>query len=362
MIYSLLNNDELAINYYEKAIKEFYEFCKISSVKISKKIENRIFSRMKRLGSTTQELKGFNIDEDELELEMEMDDKFDFGKVDYTDKLDTKSGLIKIKKYKLENPVKEYPPSEKVTKMESLNKDQSEFKEPTLKLISIGKDNIDSKTSETTYFQQTKTFMGKEIVEEIVVTKDSLISDFEKEKTKPIEPITTEYSYKYLKEIANEAISLPQINSESTQNTGILKPDRKQSIKLDDDFKNTGEYINQLQNDYKNILWQKEKMDEERDELERAQSKDFENTQKEDAKSITAISEDTSDVQFNKLVITDPLKQLVPNVDALKNLDQITSEPQTNKIPTEIDATSSNNETIPSITNESKSSNTFTIK
>ena len=324
---------------------------------------------MKRLGLTNQELKGFNIDEDMLEKddedELEKDDKFDFGKVDHTDKIDTKSGLIKIKKYKLENPAKENPPSEKVTEMESLNKDKLKFKEPSLKLINISKDNIDSKTSETTSFQQTKTFMSREIVEEIVVTKDSLISDFEKEKTKPIEPIIIEYSYKNLKEIAKEAISLPQINSESIQNTEILKPDRKQSIKLDDDFKNTGEYINQLQNDYKNILWQKEKMDEERDELERSKGKDFENTQKEDAKSIqtiTAISEDTSDVQFNKLVISDPLKQLVPNVNVLKNLDLITSEPQTNKIPTEIDATSSNNETIPSITNESKSSNTFSIK
>jgi hypothetical protein len=321
---------------------------------------------MKRLGVTNQELNGFSIDEDLDELDQK--DKFEFGIKDDTSNLDENNGLKKIEKNKLKSIKVEVevlkPTPEKVTGTKSILNNQKELQDPSLKLSSNFKETINHKLNETPSILVTSPFMGKEIIEEIKTFTN--ISNVFKEAidvTKRDE--TPLYSDKNLKVIAKEALNAPQINYEANEKAESTNT-RKKSVTLEDDLKNTTEYVNQLQEDYKKILWEKEKMDE---EMEKEQNTNgLENAQIEEKKSIettTTLIEEASGAHDGlQPVISDALKKhMVPKANVLENLDQIINEPQKNQIQTELDTKSStNNGTNSSNTSEAKSSNTFSIK
>ncbi len=320
---------------------------------------------MKRLGVTNQELNGFNIDED-LEDELDQKDKFEFGIKDDTSNLDKNNGLKKIEKNKLKSTNSEVEAlnREKVTETKSIVNNHEEIRDPSLKLSSNFKETINHKLNETPSILDTKPFMGKEIIEEIETHKN--ISNVFKEAIDVSKRDETPlYNDKNLKVIAKEALNVSKINYEANERAESTNT-RKKSVTLEDDLKNTTEYVNQLQEEYKKILWEKEKMD---DDMEKEQNTNgLENAQIEEKKSIettTTLVEEASGAHDGlQPVISDALKKhMVPKANVLENLDQITSEPQTNQIQTEsVTKSSTNNGTNSSNTTEAKSSNTFTIK
>ena len=353
---------------------------------------------MKRLGLSNQELNGFNIDEN-LE-EQEERDKFQFesSNMDETKKLDVNNSLIKISKNKLriENSAIETIISEKVTEVKSINDEQPLLKEPSLKLSSNFKETIGHNLSENSPMLETKIFMSKEIVEEIDTHKNETVSLKEEmiipSKKQEIVKISDtkkiEYNHENLKLIAQEAVNIKRINTEANQ-TLEINNNRKQSVISEDGLKTTAEYVSKLQEDYKNVLWQKEKMDEEREELERAKEKKLENTQKDDSfwqiwqtwhkekleqePQTTQIStqSDTkssiNETNSSKLQQESQTTQIPSQIDTKSSINETHSsklehEPQTTQISTQSDTKPSINETNFSSTNESKSSNTFTIK
>ena len=308
-IYIVLNKYELARKHYESAIDKYYDYCKFKSLKIKRGVENRLKIKLRKLNLTHER------DYEEIELDDgEETDKFNFGNkqdvvsVGPSQLTEIHQNILKSQnnKLNLENKCETFT-SEKVQNESNAARNDlnSKTSSESLELISNYKASLERKLSETSLLE-TKTFMSDEIIEEID-------------------------SHKNLASVFKEALHKRNDESINTE----LEMNKKQSVEIapsedfshkeklefreeTNDLNSTAESNRILQENYKKILWEKEKRDEERANFEKDQ-------QNQNLDETTTTPKDAS-YHSAGTTMFDISKKFMPDVNALNNLDKITTE------------------------------------